>query len=339
MQEIYKLNPAASIKATLPQMQATIESALSNNSGNQFPTNNLKTEMVCYRTDLRAFYLLESLSPLTWTKIIDLNNAFGNAATLSGKFATEFAPSGFGIGSTSSALTDLNLFPGGGLFAVATNCANAPIVDYGFVMIIKNGDSKFFQMFTPQGSSDNNAKGKIYTRIGVSNVWSPWKELAFTTGQVDTAKNAEKLNGKIAGNAAGEILVLDSNAKVPANNMPVATKTSVGGIKLGKNLNISEDGTVDAQPGGISLVSQVTVTASEETNFAGDPYAYGVTTGGSVLTKLAGIQAGTYTLQTLLQSLVAKSHTHSSQAMNSTACQCACACQCDCDCDCTSGDS
>ena len=61
--------------------------------------------------------------------------------------------------------------------------------------------------------------------------------------------------------------------------------------------------------------SNFTVTASTETTWSGGPAAAGR---GSVLTRVAGIAAGTYTLQNLLQQLVYKSHTHGSQVFGST---------------------
>lgn len=69
--------------------------------------------------------------------------------------------------------------------------------------------------------------------------------------------------------------------------------------------------------------SNFTVNASTETTWSGGPSAARAT--GSVLTRVAGIAAGTYTLQNLLQQLVHKSHTHGAQGLVSV-------CNCDCNC-------
>ena len=73
--------------------------------------------------------------------------------------------------------------------------------------------------------------------------------------------------------------------------------------------------------------SNFTVTASTETTWSGGPAAAGGK--GSVLTRVTGIAAGTYTLQNLLQQLVHKSHTHGSQGFGSTGSP---SYNCNCDC-------
>ena len=69
------------------------------------------------------------------------------------------------------------------------------------------------------------------------------------------------------------------------------------------------------------------MTASTETTWSGGPAAAGGK--GSVLTRVTGIAAGTYTLQNLLQQLVHKSHTRGSQGFGNTGSP---SYNCNCDC-------
>ncbi|MBP2636000.1 MAG: hypothetical protein H6Q72_1907 [Firmicutes bacterium] len=64
------------------------------------------------------------------------------------------------------------------------------------------------------------------------------------------------------------------------------------------------------------------VTGSKETSWSGSPKAAGGA--GSVLTRVVGVAAGTYTLQNLIQQLVTKSHTHGGQVFGNTQCDCQC---------------
>lgn len=86
---------------------------------------------------------------------------------------------------------------------------------------------------------------------------------------------------------------------------------------------------------GISTESNIKVTGSKETNWTDNVRLSGgiddgvVSLSGSTLTRIAGVAAGTYTLQNLLQQLVTKSHTHGTKAAGGTA-NCNCNCTCDC---------
>lgn len=45
-----------------------------------------------------------------------------------------------------------------------------------------------------------------------------------------------------AGSGAGNIPILDSNAKLPVNHVPIATETQVGGVKVGGGLTVDAEG-------------------------------------------------------------------------------------------------
>ncbi len=49
---------------------------------------------------------------------------------------------------------------------------------------------------------------------------------------------------------AGGVAPLDNNVLVPVSNLPIASKTGLGVIKVGNNLTVSPDGTLNAVTGG-----------------------------------------------------------------------------------------
>lgn len=110
-----------------------------------------------------------------------------------------------------------------------------------------------------------------------------------------------------------------------------AKKTS-GTLTLEKNgkkldsFNGSKDVAVDV---GLDLSSGIAVTGSSESDWS--PTAKAANGSGATLSRIAGIAAGTYTLQNLLQALVTKSHSHGTGAFGNTGNVCNCACDCDCD--------
>lgn len=75
-----------------------------------------------------------------------------------------------------------------------------------------------------------------------------------------------------------------------------------------------------AGPSGATLSSNVTVTKSTQAAITSSlpSYSYGTTT---LVNVVAGLAAGTYTLQTLLQNLVTKSHTHTAMSKTNN-CNC-----------------
>lgn len=217
-QEIYELQSPEFVAKTIPKLHKSILAALSNLSGDIFPTNNLEVGMLCFRTDTSCFYVLEDVAKKKWTKVIDLRNAFGNADMLDGKHAIDFAPSGFGISEPTDKLENLNVHLGG-LFAVNTNCANAPSTDYGFLVAIRLDSNKTFQAFAPLGSADATLKGKIYTRVGVGALWSSWTSVAVTNGS----------SGKISTSVLpGSVVVVSTSAPTDKSLMWVNSTLGQG---------------------------------------------------------------------------------------------------------------
>lgn len=104
----------------------------------------------------------------------------------------------------------------------------------------------------------------------------------------------------------------------------------------GKTITVSYNGIGALVDDRVADMLEVTVTASTQPSRYIDssyvPGSYDGTTGsGNIsrgrLTQAAGIEAGTYTLQSLLQKLINLSHTHKFQAVHYN-------CNCDCNCDC-----
>ncbi|WP_028449699.1 tail fiber domain-containing protein [Chitinibacter tainanensis] len=73
MQSYTEITDNTALAASLKLLLDNDKTAISLNSGTAFPTANLQLGMPCYRTDLKALYILEVLSPVTWTKIADFN--------------------------------------------------------------------------------------------------------------------------------------------------------------------------------------------------------------------------------------------------------------------------
>ena len=92
------------------------------------------------------------------------------------------------------------------------------------------------------GSSDTDRKNILIVA---------WDGTVRTTGGVDAGGNISGINGTFG----GKLSVLgDANFYGKTNfKVPIATKNAVGGIKVGENLSISEDGTLSAN-GGDSYV-------------------------------------------------------------------------------------
>lgn len=81
MQKFSDFSENEHLNVGIPKMYDDILTALSNSSGNAFPTTNLQVGMTCYRTDLKQGYRLSSLTngEPTWTLCEDSNIPFNNA--------------------------------------------------------------------------------------------------------------------------------------------------------------------------------------------------------------------------------------------------------------------
>lgn len=80
MQKFSDFSETEHLNVGIPKMYDDIVTALSDSSGNAFPTANLQVGMVCYRTDLKQGYRLSSLTNgiPTWTLCEDSNIPFNN---------------------------------------------------------------------------------------------------------------------------------------------------------------------------------------------------------------------------------------------------------------------
>lgn len=80
MQKFSDFSEIEHLNVGIPKMYDDIVTALSNSSGEAFPTANLQVGMVCYRTDLKQGYRLSSLANgiPTWTLCEDSNIPFNN---------------------------------------------------------------------------------------------------------------------------------------------------------------------------------------------------------------------------------------------------------------------
>lgn len=80
MQKFSDFSKNEHLNVGIPKMYDDILTALSNSSGNAFPTTNLQVGMTCYRTDLKQGYRLSSLTngEPTWTLCEDSNIPFNN---------------------------------------------------------------------------------------------------------------------------------------------------------------------------------------------------------------------------------------------------------------------
>lgn len=111
----------------------------------------------------------------------------------------------------------------------------------------------------------------------------------------------------------------------PANNAPLVSADVRNNFIHVKNAISKEHVWDDANPANTAhRLDQINavVTGSTESTWTGSPGAPGGK--GAVLTRIAGVTAGQYTLQSLLQQLVNRSHTHGSQAFTNTNCDCRC---------------
>ena len=97
------------------------------------------------------------------------------------------------------------------------------------------------------GSSDTDRKNILIVA---------WDGTVRTTGGVDAGGNISGINGTFG----GKLSVLgDANFYGKTNfKVPIATKNAVGGIKVGENLSISEDGTLSANGGNSYVLPSAT---------------------------------------------------------------------------------
>ena len=131
-----------------------------------------------------------------------------------------------------------------------------------------------------------------------------------------------------------DITALGIPAQDTTYTLPNATSSTLGGVKVGSNISVSS-GTISltkdnvtsalgytppTSAGGITLSSNVTVTKSTQSALSASMTggADQSTIKATIPNTVAGIAAGTYTIQNLLQNLVNKSHTHTNSSFSTT---------------------
>lgn len=180
--------------------------------------------------------------------------------------------------------------------------------------------TKVLDLLNPFGTAAGATTAtKLQTARNINGVaFDGSKDITITAAA--SGGNAATVGGASAGNAAGNVLVIGADGKVPAANMPIATAAVLGAVKQGANITIAADGTISGNAVNV-LGGGVTVTGSTQA-------ALNPTVSGSVnisqltLSQAAGVSAGAYTLQTLLQNLVNKSHVHSLVTRSTGNCDC-----------------
>lgn len=86
------------------------------------------------------------------------------------------APSGYGLGTTAKATTDLNNCLACGWYAFSSDCANAPF-SYGVMETMNRYDTGYVQIAYDTGLANASHNGAIAKRVlgtGVTN-WSSWE--------------------------------------------------------------------------------------------------------------------------------------------------------------------
>jgi hypothetical protein len=146
-------------------------------------------------------------------------------------------------------------------------------------------------------------------------------------GRVTAGANPTSEAIDITGNAASASAVAWSNVtgKPSTYTPPVATASTMGGVKGGSNVSIASDGT-------LSVSIPTSFSYSNSNNFTGSTQStFGVTfinsSSGTIsvgsLNTYNGIGAGTYALSDILQRLINVSHYHTGAAPSNCNC-CSC---------------
>lgn len=188
------------------------------------------------------------------------------------------------------------------------------------------GDGNFH---VPATGTGNNGKFLTAGSSAGSLNWTTVDKTSLGLGSVD---NTSDINKPVS-TAMQSALDTKANLASPTFTGTVTAPTFAGA--LSGNASTATRATQDGNGNVITSTyaswgSNVTVTASKQT--ALNPLIAGFTASQSmtVLNTVSGIDAGTYTLQNVLQYLVNHSHIH---ALVTNAGK-----NCDCDCDCACGD-
>lgn len=177
MQKYTEIPASETIRNSRQKLLDNDKTAISCNAGTAFPTANLQVGMLCFRTDLKKLYQLNT-DGKTWVEIMNISGGDSYVSR-----ASKLQNVGHATAVSSGHL------PNG--MRVASVYNNGYPVPYGNVIDIKgDGDSQLLL-----GWSDTN-KGiaNLYYRSArdVSGLWSEWRKIAFTTDKVDNATKADK---------------------------------------------------------------------------------------------------------------------------------------------------
>lgn len=177
-------------------------------------------------------------------------------------------------------------------------------------------------------------------------------------------------NGKIAGDITGtatNVAWSGITGAPPTFTPPVATTTTLGGVKQGSNVTIAVDGTLSVASPTVTASKQrantrtypmlkapvwysSAISTATNSNLPSYPFTVDVDDGGTLSTSTNtsssstyyvnyreiytvaedGIPAGTYTIQGLLQALVDRSHRHTTHSVQGYNTDTNCNCNCDC---------
>lgn len=299
MQDYNILKGDSQISSDRATLNDNFESIASDFSGSAFPTTNLVAGMTCWRTDTNILYKLQA-NLTTWTEI---------GRFTSGKF---YAPNA----TSATAATK------------ATQDASGNTIT-----------STYVKSVTASGSTVTVTKGDGTT----STFTTPNTTYSNMTGATTSAAGKAGLVPAPAAGAVKRYLAADGTFKafdynnldnIPDSySLPTASSSTLGGIKVGSNLTISNS---------TLSVKNITVTKSTQGERTAIVSGYSGTLDNSsssgsgnissttyTLVTKAGLTAGTYTLQSLLQSLVNMSHNH---VINKGVTSYNCNCNCNCDC-------
>lgn len=241
----------------------------------------------------------------------------------------------------------------GGTFALL-NSYSALVVDWdGNGQVASPGLTPAIKVYSTPTARPHKGSIILLMCNGAGNLYAPYaafNDLPMTEFKINGNKvwhagndgagsglDADTVDGKSPGTAAGNMLVLDASGLVPVANLPnvtskvsQATASALGLVKVGAGITLAGDGTISVSiPAGFSWGDTYTFTASTQGAIAtggtwklssNQPGAGSLTT----LTQVAGVPAGTYGLAEIIQHLVNRSHTHGT-ASHTIQCACNCA--------------
>ncbi|HEX2951129.1 MAG TPA: pyocin knob domain-containing protein, partial [Armatimonadota bacterium] len=130
-----------------------------------------------------------ALSSGTWTMWVNLRDA----ETVDGKHATDFAPSGYGLGQTSPWIdVDLNTVVKTGFYYAGSNSTNKPVTENGWLLVEAYSNLYAKQIYsTPTGA--------YYLRTLNNGTWGSWQKIWHAGNDgAGSGLDADMVDGKHA---------------------------------------------------------------------------------------------------------------------------------------------